>query len=577
MARLDPHSYADTDQPRTRSIDFALRVNFDRRELDGDVVLRFHAAGRGPLDLDTRGLRIDAVESLSGAPLRHALQPSEPILGARLRIELPEGSEGVHIRYATSPSASALQWLEPSQTLGKAQPFLFSQAQPIHARSILPLQDTPRTRITVGSARFTVPARLRALMAAAPRGREPGGELAVDAFEMPQPIPPYLLAFAVGDLTPRQLSARCAVWAERAIADEAAYEFAQVEDMLVCAEELFGPYEWERYDILIMPPSFPYGGMENPRLTFVTPSVIAGDRSLVNVVAHELAHAWTGNLVTNASANDFWLNEGFTVYAERRILEALEGSESAELHAAIGLHDLRVTLERFADRPQLTRLRTDLSGVDPDEAYSTVPYEKGYLLLRKLEETAGRAAWDDFLRAYLEAFRFQSITTQDFLDFLEGHLPGLAARAGALAFIDGPGLPQHARLPHSQRLSQLQSGAMEPQNPTELLAWLQSIQPDAAKLRELDARYGLSTRRSLELRHTFVLLQLRAGLPEGVEGARRVALETGRMKYLRPVFTELARRDRRAAERIYAEARSGYHNIARSVVEGLLKNAPAGR
>jgi leukotriene-A4 hydrolase len=577
MARLDPHSYADTDQPRTRSIEFALEVDFDRRELAGDVVLRFPAPGAGPLDLDTRGLRIDSVESLSGAPLRHALSPSEPVLGARLRIELPEGSEGVHIRYATSPSATALQWLAPSQTQGKAQPFLFSQAQPIHARSILPLQDTPRFRITVGSARFTVPARLRALMAAASRGREPRGELAVDVFEMPQPIPPYLLAFAVGDLTPRQLSARCAVWAERPLADEAAYEFAQVEDMLVCAEELFGPYDWERYDILIMPPSFPYGGMENPRLTFVTPSVIAGDRSLVNVIAHELAHAWTGNLVTNASANDFWLNEGFTVYAERRILEALEGSESAELHAAIGLHDLKVTLERFADRPQLTRLRNDLSGVDPDEAYSTVPYEKGYLLLRKLEETAGRAAWDDFLRAYLEAFRFQSITTQDFLDFLEAHLPGLAARAGALEFIDGPGLPAGAQLPRSQRLLQLQSGAAEPRNPTELLAWLQSMQPDAARLRELDGRFGLSTRRSLELRHTFVLLQLRAGVPDGVEGARRVALETGRMKYLRPVFTELARRDPRAAERIYAEARSGYHNIARAVVEGLLKNAPPGR
>ena len=577
MARLDPHSYADTDQPRTRSIELAVEVDFDRRELAGDVVLRFQAPGEGPLDLDTRGLRIDAVESLSGAPLRHALSPSEPILGARLRIELPQGTDGVHLRYATSPSATALQWLAPSQTQGKAQPFLFSQAQPIHARSILPLQDTPRFRITVGSARFTVPARLRALMAAASRGREPGGELAVDVFEMPQPIPPYLLAFAVGDLTPRQLSARCAVWAERALADEAAYEFAQVEDMLVCAEELFGPYEWERYDILIMPPSFPYGGMENPRLTFLTPSVIAGDRSLVNVVAHELAHAWTGNLVTNASANDFWLNEGFTVYAERRILEALEGRESAELHAAIGLHDLKVTLERFADRPQLTRLRTDLSGVDPDEAYSTVPYEKGYLLLRMLEETAGRAAWDGFLRSYLEAFRFQSITTQDFLDFLEAHLPGLAARAGAPAFIDGPGLPANAPLPRSQRLSELQAGTAEPGNPTELLAWLQSMQPDAARLRELDARFGLSTRRSLELRHTFVLLQLRAGVPEGVEGARRVALETGRMKYLRPVFTELARRDPRAAERIYAEARSGYHNIARSVVEGLLKNAPPGR
>src|SRR5207248_9018428 len=191
---------------------------------------------------------------------------------------------------------------------------------------------------------------------------------------IPQPIPPYLLAFAVGDLTPRELSPRCAVWAERPLADAAAYEFAESESMLRAGEELFGPYEWDRYDVLVMPPSFPYGGMENPRLTFVTPSVLAGDRSLVSVIGHELAHAWTGNLVTNASANDFWLNEGFTVYAERRILERLEGSELAELHAAIGRHDLEVALQRFSQRPALTRLRNDLSGIDPDEAFSYVPY-----------------------------------------------------------------------------------------------------------------------------------------------------------------------------------------------------------
>src|SRR5260370_24025710 len=221
---------------------------------------------------------------------------------------------------------------------------------------------------------------------------------------MPQPIPSYLLALAVGALAQRPISPRGAVWAEPALADEAAAEFAGVEQMLACAEKLFGPYEWERSDILVMPPSFPYGGMENPRLTFVTPSLLAGDKSLVNVIAHELAHAWTGNLVTNASAHDFWLNEGVTVSAERRILEALSGREAAELHAAIGRHELMVPLRRFEKRPELTRLRTDLSGVDPDEAYSTVPYEKGYLLLRKLEEMSGRAPWDAFLNSYLPTF-----------------------------------------------------------------------------------------------------------------------------------------------------------------------------
>jgi leukotriene-A4 hydrolase len=571
--RPDPHSYADTDQPQTRSIELALRADFPRRVLEGEIALHFREPGAGALDLDTRDLRIDAVESVEGAALRHQLGTPEPILGARLRILLPSGARGVRIRYATSPNATALQWLEPSQTAGE-HAFLYSQSQPIHARSLAPLQDTPRVRISIGSARFTVPARLRTLMAAAARGREVAGAEAVDLFEMPQTIPPYLLAFAVGDLAQRSLSQRSAVWAAPSVVDAAAHEFAGVEQMMAAAEKLFGPYEWDRYDILVMPPSFPYGGMENPRLTFVTPSILAGDRSLVNVIAHELAHAWTGNLVTNASADDFWLNEGFTVYAERRILEALDGQESAEMHAQAGLHDLRLALERFARHPERTRLRNHLEGIDPDEAYSSVPYEKGYLLLRKLEETAGRAAWDDFLRAYLAAFRFQSIVTQQFLDFLDSRLPGLAARAGALEFIDAPGLPADAPQPRSPRLEQLRNGSVEPANPTELLVYLQSLAPDAGRLRELDARWALSSRRSLELRHTFVLAQLRAGVEGAVEAARRILLETGRMRYLRPIYTELLRVDRAAAQRIYQEARGGYHHVARAVVEGLLKGDP---
>ncbi len=579
MARPDPHSFAETSQPQTKSIELSLRLDFEAQAIEGEVALHFHAPGQGPIDLDTRDLRIFSVTALSGAPLPFALAPPAPILGARLRIELPEGSAGLRVKYATARQATALQWLSPAQTAGGAQPFLFSQCQPIHARSVIPLQDTPAVRITVTSARFDVPARLRTLMAAAFQGRELHGDRAVDRFEMPQPIPPYLLAFAVGDLVERPLSPRCSVWAEPSVAGAAAHEFAEVERMLAAAEQLFGPYEWQRYDVLVMPPSFPYGGMENPRLTFVTPSLLAGDRSLANVIAHELAHAWTGNLVTNASANDFWLNEGFTVYAERRILEALEGRALSELHAAIGRHDLEASLQRFAHQPELTLLRTALEGLDPDEAYSNIPYEKGYLFLRRLEELGGRAQWDAFLRAYLSRFRFQSITTGQFLDFLEERLPGLAARARALEWIDQPGLPADAPRPQSAQLRELQALAAAGRlpegelTPIALLVYLQALPASlsAEALQALDARFALSSRQSLELRHTFVLAALRAGLPGAVEAARRVALETGRMKYLRPIYQQLAKSDRAAAERIFAEACDGYHHIARAVVGGLLR------
>ena len=272
---------------------------------------------------------------------------------------------------------------------------------------------------------------------------------------MPQPIPPYLFAFAIGEPVSRDLSPRSRVWAEPAMVDKAAYEFGGVDAMMQAAEALFGPYDWERFDILAMPPSFPYGGMENPRLTFLTPTVIAGDRSLVRVVAHELAHSWTGNLVTNANAEHFWLNEGFTVYAERRIILALEGAEAFAIHEALGRRVLDEAVTRFANRPELTQLRTQLEGIDPDEAYSQVPYQKGYFFLRLLEDTVGRPAFTSWLRSYLQAFRFGAITTDDFRAHFEDAFPGVLAQVDASDWIDGPGVPASAARPQSQRVTEI--------------------------------------------------------------------------------------------------------------------------
>ena len=456
MNRLDPHSYADGAQPRTKSFDLRARVDFASKILHGAITLHFTApAPGGALDLDTRDLTIDAVRGTDGAALAFTLHAAEPILGSRLAIAVPAGATSIQIDYRTSPDASALQWLDPEQTLGGARPYLFSQCQAIHARSVVPCQDTPAIRQTF-TATLDVPADLRAVMAAAPLGREVRGDRAFERFAMPQPIPPYLVAFAVGDLASKDLSPRCRVWAEPAQLDAAAWEFEGVEEQLRAAESLFGPYDWERYDMLVMPPSFPYGGMENPRLTFLTPSLLAGDRSLVSVVAHELAHSWTGNLVTNVNAEHFWLNEGFTVFAERRILEATEGAEMAALHAAIGFEKLQQAFAQLAEHPELTKLRTQLAGVDPDEAYSQVPYEKGCLFLKTLEQAAGREAFDDLLATWLHAHRFGSATTDDFLALVEAKIPGLLAKVDAKAWIDGPGLPASSWRPESARLTAIQ-------------------------------------------------------------------------------------------------------------------------
>jgi leukotriene-A4 hydrolase len=453
MARLDPHSYCDSDQPLIASFDLKARVDFERQLLSAEVALHLHpSAARdrgGAFDLDTRELSIHSVTDAAGNALPFALDAADPILGQRLEVQLPAKAELVRIAYTTSRRASALQWLTPEQTASGRYPYLFSQCQLLHARSVVPLQDTPRARVTY-TATLDVPSELTSLMAAAfverlnsdGGGAQPGR--ALDSWRMPEAIPPYLIAFAVGDVKSHELSPRVRIWAESPVLERAAFEFAEVEAMIGAAESLFGAYDWERFDLLVMPPSFPYGGMENPRLTFLTPTLLAGDRSLVSVVAHELAHSWTGNLVSNASAEHFWLNEGFTVYAERRIVEALEGQAVAELHAALGRRELERAVLDLADQPALTHLRTELSGVDPDEVFSVVPYEKGYLLLRALEGAVGRVCWDGFLKRYLQHFRFQSVTTDQFLDFLDQALPGVARQVGIFDYIDAAGIPSTA-------------------------------------------------------------------------------------------------------------------------------------
>ena len=574
MARLDPHSYSDSDQPQVGRLDWTARVDFESRTLQAQATLILKGRAAGPLDLDTRDLTIDEVSDLDGRPLPHELFPPEPILGSRLRVDLPPQTSAVRIGYRTAASASALQWLEPS--------FLFSQCQAIHTRSVVPIQDTPRNRIRY-RAQLSVPKRLRALMAARFVGREEQGGTAVETYETAEPIPPYLLALAVGELVSRDLSGRSRVWAEPSIVDRAAWEFEGIESMLASAEALFGRYLWERFDILTMPLSFPYGGMENPRLTFLTPTVLAGDRSLVSVVAHELAHSWTGNLVTNASAEHFWLNEGFTVYAERRILEAVEGREAGALHAALGRRSLSEALERFKDRPQLTSLRTQLSGVDPDEAFSTIPYEKGYLFLRALEDGVGRAEFDRFLRQYLQRFAFQSITSEQFISTLDELLPAARAAVDIGGWIFAPGVPADAPSPQSSRMSAIaELGANPPSKelaagwmPLEWQIYLESLpRPAPPKLCEmLDATFQLSQSHNYEILVAWLVLAISSNYSPALPAVEKMLGEVGRMKYLRPIYAALSQSaaTRQLALEYFSRFRSLYHPIARHVLDSVLQ------
>uniref|UniRef100_A0A0C9S3R0 TSA: Wollemia nobilis Ref_Wollemi_Transcript_14816_2055 transcribed RNA sequence n=1 Tax=Wollemia nobilis TaxID=56998 RepID=A0A0C9S3R0_9CONI len=456
MAPLDPHSFTDSTHPLTTHVDLSLFLRFDTKTIDGAATYTLQQPQIGDLFLDTRSLKIHDVTDPSSNALSFSLQTSDPIKGTLLSITL-KGQASFHIKFTTDPSASALQWLNPPQTAGKKLPYVYTQCQPIHARSIFPCQDTPRARIRY-SARLNIPEQMTAAMSAAHRGRAPpcAGEAmgacrdeewvahgrVVEHFSMSQPIPPYLFAFVVGNIVYKEVGPRTRVYCEAGpVLEAAAEEFEPVEAMIQQAEGLFGVYEWERFDLLVLPSSFPYGGMENPRLVFLTPTAIVGDTSGAYIVAHELAHSWTGNLVTNASHNDFWLNEGFTTYAERRIVEVVQGKERAELSIGVGCAELREDVEMFKDNMGVTKLKTNQEGINPDDIFSRVPYEKGFQFLWRVERQVGRPAFDEFLKKYIANFKFQSIDTETFIDFLKKNLPGIEKEVDLDVWIYGAGIP----------------------------------------------------------------------------------------------------------------------------------------
>lgn len=598
----DYHSFANPAAVRVTHIDLDWDVLFDQKILKGSATLTVERTSKTePLILDTRDLKIEKVETSAGgttySPGTFTLGASDKILGASLTIPLPANADRVRILYSTSPGASGLQWLAPAQTAGKKDPFMFTQSQAIHARSWIPLQDTPSVRVTY-NARVRTPRNLLAVMSAENDAQAPlDGDY---SFRMRQSIPSYLIALAVGDLRFRGLGRRTGVYAEPQVIARAASELSDTERMVVATEALYGPYRWERYDILVLPASFPYGGMENPRLTFATPTILAGDKSLVSLIAHELAHSWSGNLVTNATWRDFWLNEGFTTYLERRIQEAVYGPARAQMEAALGLRDLNEVIASLEDRDEI--LHIDLKGRDPDEGSNDIPYEKGALFLRHLEETFGRQRFDQFLRSYFDHFAFQSITTEQFLAYLKQNLleknPALAAGVPIDEWINKPGIPANAPKPTSPAFAQVEQHARRwlsreiaaSQLPTarwttqEWLHFLKFVQehvqrigtagpPPAPRMAELDAAFNLTRSGNSEIAFQWLLMSIRNRYLPANARLEEFLLSVGRRKFIRPLYQELAKTPtgKARAMEIYRRARPTYHPIAVASIDADLK------
>ncbi|GAC1374036.1 MAG: hypothetical protein NVSMB30_16540 [Hymenobacter sp.] len=435
-----------------------------------------------------------------------------------------------------------------------------------------------------------VPAHLLALMSAEnPQQRSAKGEY---FFRIGQPLPAYLMALAVGDLVFAPLSSRTGIYAEPATLPRATHEFPDLENMVAAAEQLYGPYRWGRYDLLVLPPSFPFGGMENPCLTFVTPTILAGDRSLTSLVAHELAHSWSGNLVTNATWNDFWLNEGFTVYFERRIMEQLYGRNYADMLQVLGREALHQTIEELGPGSPDTHLRLQLGGRDPDEGLTEIAYEKGCALLLTLEALVGRLRLDTFIKEYFARFHFQAMDTTTFLSYLRAELlarePGLEARLRLAEWVDGPDLPANAPAVTSQRfeavdqvLARLLSGTTPATILPETAEWsshewvhfLHGLPPlSAAELARLDAAFRFTASGNAEILTAWFPHTLRAGYAPADAAVEQFLRHVGRRKMLVPLYRALLATPSGAARAraIYGAARGNYHSVATGTLDALL-------
>jgi len=584
FAQRLPHSFARPDEAAIQHLHLDLKVNFETQRLTGSAELTLRRrAGAEKLYLDTNGLDIFGVTSSAGNDLKWTLGERHAKLGQPLIIALPAAGEKVIISYASRPSAKAVQWLTPEQTTDKQQPFLFTQSQAILARTWVPCQDTPAVRMTY-SARIQVPRQLLAVMSAS--NPQETNDTGIYEFEMKQPIPSYLLALAVGDLQFAKIGPRCGVYAERSVVEKAVWELHDTERMILAAEKLYGAYRWDRYDVIFLPASFPFGGMENPRLTFATPTILAGDRSLVSLIAHELAHSWSGNLVTNATWNDFWLNEGFTVYFEQRIMEAIYGRDYAEMLARLSLDGLIEEIKEL--KPRDTWLKLDLAGRNPDDGMTSIAYDKGYFFLRMLEEKVGREKWDSFLRTYFANFAFQSMTTEGFLEYLEKNLK---VEVDFNAWVYSPGLPDNCPVVETKELTNVAAAAtafLNGKDPAELSidfntsVWtthhwnhfLRSFKTGLTveQMTRLDGKFKFTASGNSEITHDWLLHVIRAGYEPGMEKLEAFLTGQGRRKFLQPLYEELCKSKKGTivANRIYAQARSGYHAVSRQTIDQIL-------
>lgn len=534
-----------------------------------------------------------------GSPLTISLD-EQHVAGAESDLVLSIGVQ-------TTNGCTALQWLTPAQTSNKKHPYMFSQCQAIHARSLFPCQDTPDVKSTYT---FNVRSPLPVLASGLPTGVkdfQPGAQgkpgTLLYTFHQAIPMPSYLFALASGDLASASIGPRSTVWSGPEELRASQWEFEKdTEAYIQAAEKIVYPYAWTTYNVLVLPPSFPYGGMENPVYTFATPTVVSGDRENVDVIAHELSHSWSGNLVSNASWEHFWLNEGWTTYLERRLQAAIHGSDQhRDFSAIIGWKALSDSIAQFGEDHNFTKLIPDLKGEDPDDAFSSIPYEKGFVFLYHLEKLLGKEKWDKFIPHYFTTFKQRSVDSYEFKATLLSFFSSDSEASKKLEAIDWdekfykPGFPPKPDFDTTladqcyeladkwKKLNTEKDGAFKPDGKdidgftaNQSVVFLEALQgidkplsPDLVDL--MGERYGYVQSKNVELVTRYFVVGLQAGATSVYQPAADLLGKVGRMKFVRPLYRELMKRDYALAERTFKDNSDFYHPICRGMVEKLFE------
>ena len=586
----DTHSFSNPTQAVAKHLDLDIKVDFDTQTISGKASWQIDNISKGKeIIFDENTLKITKVTlGNDEKETKFELGAAVEFHGKPLHITIESNTTKVNIYYNTTKESIALQWLKPEQTADKKHPFVFSQGESIWSRTWIPCQDSPGVRFTY-TAKVTVKKELMAVMSAVnPQTKNNTG---VYTFKQNKAIPSYLMAIAVGDIEFKSIDNRTGVYAEHSLIDKAKWEFAELGKMVNAAEKLFGPYCWGRYDVIVLPPSFPYGGQENPNLTFLTPTVLAGDRSLTNLLAHELGHSWSGNLVTNATWDDIWLNEGFTTYVEHRIGEELFGVEEAKMQTILSRKVLELGLEDIGKNSPDTRLKVDFTGRNPDDAISDIPYEKGYAFLQTIEAAVGREKFDAFLTSYFKAHAFQSITTEDFVDYFNKNLikgdKALADKIKLDDWIYKPGVPSNIITPVSEdfnnideiqkmwRKTGVKGLSQKIKSTNEKQHFIDYLPSDITieEMTAIDKEFNFTNGGNFVVRRQWFIPAIQHQYKFAYPAIELLLTSYSRSGSLIPLYKEMVKTpDGKAwAKEIYAKAKAGYHATTVQAVNGILK------